>query len=107
MLWCPGCFEGPEDYYSSSVQADPRDGEGVSQYAQLVWELHTDQEKTFVYFERVVEAAPAARYHFVVSSCLFIVYVHDRDDNGQDNRSGLKNEYLFVCIRSTSNANDE
>lgn len=82
-----GELEGPEYYYSHALQAVPRDGEVVSNYAQLVWELHHDQDKTSVYFECVVEDAPATRYHFAGSSCLFIVYVHDRDDNGQDNWS--------------------
>nr|GEU76464.1 uracil phosphoribosyltransferase [Tanacetum cinerariifolium] len=34
------------------VQADLRDGEVVSEYAQLVWELHSDQDKASTYFIR-------------------------------------------------------
>ncbi|KAI8001109.1 hypothetical protein LOK49_LG09G00989 [Camellia lanceoleosa] len=38
--------------------ADPADGEIISQYAKLVWELHHDQDKAMSYFERAVQATP-------------------------------------------------
>ncbi|KAI7999232.1 hypothetical protein LOK49_LG09G00999 [Camellia lanceoleosa] len=37
---------------------DPADGEIISQYAKLVWELHHDQDKAMSYFERAVQAIP-------------------------------------------------
>lgn len=62
-----GDLEGAEKYYSRAVQADPRDGQVVSQYAQLVWELHHDQDKAASYFEQSVEVAPANRYNIPFS----------------------------------------
>ncbi|KAL7212744.1 hypothetical protein ACSBR2_015428 [Camellia fascicularis] len=38
-------LQGAEQYYSRAVLADPADGEIISQYAKLVWELHHDQDK--------------------------------------------------------------
>ena len=47
-----------------AILADPRDGEIISQYAKLVWELHHDRNKALCYFERAVEANPGDRYNF-------------------------------------------
>ena len=57
-----GDVEGTEEYYARAMQANPENGEVISQYAQLVWELHRDQDKAAGYFKRAVEAAPANRY---------------------------------------------
>lgn len=43
------------------MEADPKDGEMLSQYAKLVWQLHGDQAKASRYFEKAVVAAPANR----------------------------------------------
>ncbi len=47
-----------------AILADPRDGEIISQYAKLVWDLHHDRNKALCYFERAVEATPGDRYSF-------------------------------------------
>jgi len=50
-----------EEYYSRAMLADPGDGEIMSQYAKLVWEVHRDQERCLGYFHRSVQAAPQNR----------------------------------------------
>lgn len=42
--------------------AEPGDGEVLSQYAKLIWELHHDRERASGYFEQAVQAAPQDRY---------------------------------------------
>ncbi|KAF3457825.1 hypothetical protein FNV43_RR02485 [Rhamnella rubrinervis] len=50
-----------EEYYSRAVQADPKDGELMAEYAKLVWELHHDGDKASSFFEKAVQAAPGNR----------------------------------------------
>ncbi|GJW56171.1 hypothetical protein Tco_0102902 [Tanacetum coccineum] len=47
------------DEAADQVLHDQWDAEVLSKYAQLVWELHHDEDKAFTYFERLVEAAQA------------------------------------------------
>ncbi|KAI8001620.1 hypothetical protein LOK49_LG09G01003 [Camellia lanceoleosa] len=51
-------LQGAEQYYSRAVLAYPTDGEIISQYAKLVWELHHDKDKAMSYFERAVQDTP-------------------------------------------------
>ncbi|KAJ1377939.1 Tetratricopeptide-like helical domain superfamily, partial [Sesbania bispinosa] len=51
-------LQAAEDYYSRAISADPSDGEMMSEYAKLVWELHHDQEKALSLFEQAVQATP-------------------------------------------------
>lgn len=65
VCWCLQSkvdLRGAEEYYSRAVQADLVDGEVLSEYAKLVWELHHDYQKASNYFERAVEASPTDRY---------------------------------------------
>ncbi|GFZ20188.1 tetratricopeptide repeat (TPR)-like superfamily protein [Actinidia rufa] len=48
-----------EEYYSRAILADPKDGEVLSQYANVVWVIHLDEDRASSYFERAVHAAPA------------------------------------------------
>ena len=54
-------LQASEEYLCRAILADPRDGEILSQYAKLVWELHRDQDRASSYFERAVQAAPEDR----------------------------------------------
>lgn len=56
-------LEAAEDYYSQAISADPSDGEMISEYARLEWELHHDQEKVLSLFEQAVQATPGDRYN--------------------------------------------
>lgn len=51
-----------EEYYSRAILADPSDGEILSQYAKLIWELHRDEDRATSYFERAVQAASSDRF---------------------------------------------
>ncbi|KAK6929701.1 hypothetical protein RJ641_003795, partial [Dillenia turbinata] len=53
-----GDLQGAEEYYSRAILADPTDGEIISQYARLIWELYQDQDKASIYFGQAVQAAP-------------------------------------------------
>lgn len=56
-----GDLEAAEEYYSRAILADPSDGETLSQYAKLIWQLHNDREKASSYFEQAIQAAPEDR----------------------------------------------
>ncbi|KAA8548883.1 hypothetical protein F0562_000567 [Nyssa sinensis] len=51
-------FREPRNTTHVPYLADPGDGETISQYAKLVWELHRDRDKATCYFEQAVQAAP-------------------------------------------------
>lgn len=57
FLQCQGDSSGAEEYYYRATLADPKDGEILTQYAKLVWELHHDRNKASNLFERAVSAA--------------------------------------------------
>lgn len=56
-----GDLYGAEEYYIQAIEADPKDGGILSQYAKLVWQLHGDEARALRYFEKAVEAAPQDR----------------------------------------------
>lgn len=58
LLQSKGEFHGAEKYYHRAILADPENGEILSMYAKLVWEVHHDQSKALCYFERAALAAP-------------------------------------------------
>lgn len=69
-----GDLKGAENYYSRAILASPRDGEIISQYANLLWELYHDHDKALCYYERAVEAAPEDRYkeaNYSINSSVF------------------------------------
>ncbi|XP_072955835.1 uncharacterized protein [Typha angustifolia] len=53
-----GDAQRSDEYYSRAILADPSDGDILSQYAKLVWELHHDEDCASSYFERAVQVAP-------------------------------------------------
>lgn len=52
-----GNIEGAEEYYSRGILEDPRDGQMLSLYAGIVWQLYQDKRRAATYFERAVEVA--------------------------------------------------
>lgn len=62
FLQFKGDLQGADAYYSRAILADPKDGEILSQYAKLVWELHHDQDRALSYFERAAQASPQDRF---------------------------------------------
>jgi len=71
-----------EEYYSRAMLADPGDGEIMSQYAKLVWEVHRDQERCLGYFHRSVQAAPQ-NSHVLAAYASFLWEQDDDDDLGE------------------------
>lgn len=58
LLQSNGDLQAAEYYYLCAMQADPGDGEILSRYAQILWELYHDRQKALPYFERSVQSAP-------------------------------------------------
>lgn len=56
-----GDYRRAEEYYSRAILADPDDGELLSEYAKLVWDVHRDEERASSYFERAAKASPENR----------------------------------------------
>ncbi|KAK9282258.1 hypothetical protein L1049_005172 [Liquidambar formosana] len=72
-------LHGAEEYYSRAILADPKDGEILSQYAKLVWELHHDQDKASSYFERSAQAAPEDN-HVLAAYASFLWETEEDED---------------------------
>lgn len=68
------------EYYSRAILADPKDGEVLSQYGKLVWELHNDQERASSYFERAVQASPEDS-HVHAAYASFLWDTEEEDEN--------------------------
>lgn len=67
-----GDLEGAEEYYFRAANVDPGDGEILSQYAILVWELHHDHERALTYFKLASQAAPNDRFVIFLISLVMI-----------------------------------
>ncbi|KAJ6351437.1 hypothetical protein OIU78_007372 [Salix suchowensis] len=76
-------LKGAEEYYSRAILADPGDGEILSQYAKLVWELYRDHEKALCYFEQSIQATPADSY--VVAA--YASFLWETEENVDDSTS--------------------
>jgi tetratricopeptide (TPR) repeat protein len=64
-----GDYGRAEEYYSRAILADPNDGELLSEYAKLVWDVHRDGERASSYFEQAARASPQNRcVHFTPSN---------------------------------------
>lgn len=60
-LQSKGDLHGAEEYYYRATLADPEDGEILMKHAKLEWELHHDQDKALINFERAIQASPQDR----------------------------------------------
>ncbi|KAJ0914092.1 putative tetratricopeptide-like helical domain superfamily [Helianthus annuus] len=47
-----------EEYYGRAILASPGDGELLSLYGKLIWEVHGDGERAQHYFDQAVSASP-------------------------------------------------
>lgn len=57
-----GDLSGAEEYYFQATLANPQDGDILSQYATLVWQLHHDKGRALSYFEHATHVDPENRY---------------------------------------------
>ncbi|XP_057547922.1 uncharacterized protein LOC130826318 [Amaranthus tricolor] len=75
-----GDLQGAEDYYFRAMKVEPTDGEILSQYALLVWELHHDQERASAFFELAAQTAP--KDSNVLAA--YAKFLWEIDDDGDD-----------------------
>ncbi|TMW90228.1 hypothetical protein EJD97_016029 [Solanum chilense] len=61
LLQSKGDLSGAEEYYFQATLADPQDGDILSQYATLVWQLHHDKDRALSYFEHATHVDPENR----------------------------------------------
>ena len=57
-----GDVKRSEEYYERAILAEPNDGEVLSEYAQLQWNVHGDKDRAEAYYNRAIEAAPEDWY---------------------------------------------
>uniref|UniRef100_A0A6M2F9W0 Uncharacterized protein n=1 Tax=Populus davidiana TaxID=266767 RepID=A0A6M2F9W0_9ROSI len=76
-------LEGAEEYFSRAILADPGDGEILSQYAKLVWELYRDHDKALCYFKQSIQATPADSYVLAA----YANFLWETEENEEDSTS--------------------
>ncbi|KAL8142844.1 hypothetical protein V2J09_015876 [Rumex salicifolius] len=99
LLKIKGDLRGAEEYYHRAILADPEDGEILSQYAKLVWEVHHDEERAGEYFERAAHASPQDS-HVLAAVASFLWQTDDSEtrDFSQSNDDKIgENNHSSVC----------
>ncbi|KAK4341638.1 hypothetical protein RND71_040139 [Anisodus tanguticus] len=84
LLQSNGDLSGAEHYYFQATLADPKDGDTLSQYTKLVWELHQDKDRASDYFERAVHAAPE-NSHVLAAYASFLWGITDDESEDEMN----------------------
>ncbi|KAL2238710.1 UNVERIFIED_CONTAM: hypothetical protein Sindi_1062700 [Sesamum indicum] len=79
-----GDLQRAEEYYSRAILADPEDGEILSQYAKLIWELHHDKERAAIYFERALQAS-SDDSHIHAAYASFLWDTEEDEENATEN----------------------
>ncbi|GFP83425.1 hypothetical protein PHJA_000485900 [Phtheirospermum japonicum] len=83
-------FSAAEEHYYRATLADPKDGEILSEYAQLVWDIHGDRAKASDYFERAVRAAPE-NSNVLASYASFMWRIDDESGEEEEDESQSNN----------------
>ncbi|KAF3680644.1 putative G3BP-like protein-like [Capsicum annuum] len=91
LLQSKGDLSGAEHHYFQATLADPKDGDTLSKYAILVWELHQDKDKASDYFERAVHAAPE-NSNVLAAYASFLWDTNDDDSEDDTNMQSDKNK---------------
>ncbi|KAL3828300.1 hypothetical protein ACJIZ3_017102 [Penstemon smallii] len=94
-------FVGAEEYYYRATLADPKDGEVLSLYAKLVWQIHGDQGRASLYFERATEAAPEDS-HVLAAHANFLWEIDENDDEEEDNMPNTQVSVDFEQVKRPS-----
>ncbi|KAJ7955489.1 Tetratricopeptide repeat (TPR)-like superfamily protein [Quillaja saponaria] len=89
LLQSKGELHRAEEYYFRATLADPDDGEIMSRYAKLVWELHHDKDRALSYFEQASQAAPKDS-HVLAAYASFLWEIED-DEEDETQRTNNKN----------------
>lgn len=50
-----------EEYCGRAILVNPNDGNVLSQYADLIWQMYEDAKRAHIYFDRALKAAPHNR----------------------------------------------
>ncbi|KAH0685175.1 hypothetical protein KY284_015728 [Solanum tuberosum] len=82
LLQSKGDLSGAEEYYFQATLADPQDGDILSQYATLVWQLHHDKDRALSYFEHATHVDPENSY--VLAAYANFLWEINYDDNEHD-----------------------
>ncbi|WMV17800.1 hypothetical protein MTR67_011185 [Solanum verrucosum] len=82
LLQSKGDLSGAEEYYFQATLADPQDGDILSQYATLVWQLHHDKDRALSYFEHATHVDPENSY--VLTAYANFLWEINYDDNEHD-----------------------
>ncbi|KAH7296052.1 hypothetical protein KP509_26G006900 [Ceratopteris richardii] len=78
LLAKKGDVKKAEEYYERAILADPNDGEVLSSYAKLQWDVNKDQDRAEAYYDRAVQAAPDDCY--VLASHASFLWGVDEDE---------------------------
>lgn len=89
LLQSKGDLSGAEHNYFQATLADPKDGDTLSNYAKLVWELHQDKDRASDYFERAVHAAPE-NSHVLAAYASFLWDINDDESEDEMNMQSEK-----------------
>ncbi|KAG9148784.1 hypothetical protein Leryth_018097 [Lithospermum erythrorhizon] len=89
FLQCQGDLSRAEGYYYRATLADPNDGEILMQYANIVRELHHDQDKAASYFERAVSAA-SDDSHVQAAYVRFLWEMDESDEEDDESSANIR-----------------
>ncbi|XP_069151551.1 uncharacterized protein [Solanum lycopersicum] len=79
LLQSKGDLSGAEEYYFQATLANPQDGDILSQYATLVWQLHHDKDRALSYFEHATHVDPENSH--VLAAYANFLWEINYDDN--------------------------
>ncbi|MCO5612846.1 hypothetical protein L7F22_067117 [Adiantum nelumboides] len=68
-----------EEYFERAILADPSDGDVLSKYAKLQWDVNRDHERAEAYYDQAVQAAPNDCY-VMASYASFLWDVEDNEE---------------------------
>ncbi|GAU19317.1 hypothetical protein TSUD_336030 [Trifolium subterraneum] len=97
---CKQDLEGAEEYYSRAILADPNDGEVLSQYGKLIWELYHDQERASSYFEQAVQASPDDSH----VQAAYASFLWDTEEDESCNESQCLPQHFHLGAMATTGA---
>nr|XP_009804997.1 PREDICTED: uncharacterized protein LOC104250133 [Nicotiana sylvestris] len=97
FLQSKGDFSGAEEFYFQATLADPKDGDILSLYAKLVWQLHHDKDRALNYFERATRAAPEDS-HVLAAYAGFLWEINVDDDIDNEHDTNTHSDQTQLCL---------
>ncbi|CAH9095165.1 unnamed protein product [Cuscuta epithymum] len=96
LLQSKGNMSEAEEQYFLATLADPKDGDTLAHYAQLVWELYHDKDRAHWYFKRALLAASNDSY--VLGACASFLWEIDGSDDEPKEDSLREDGYSSSAI---------